>query len=432
MIYMTKKAWVISASMGYGHQRTAYPLKDIANNGKIINANDYDGIPDLDKNFWDSSRNFYEFISNFKKIPIIGESVFSIFDAFQQIPAFYPRRDLSKPTFSLRKNYSYIKNGWGKDLISKLKKNPLPLIATFFTPAFMAEYFKYPGDIYCVICDADISRTWAPLDPKNSRIRYFAPNNWVVDRLKQYGVKDKNIYLTGFPLPLENIGTKNREIAKEDLKTRLLNLDPGRWYLKQYRVLIENEIGKVSGKSLRPLTLLFSIGGAGAQKEIVINFLKGIKDKIKNGEIKIILSAGTRPDVISYFLRKMESIGLKGSIYKNIEIIFEQSVDRFFSKFNQKLRESDILWTKPSELSFYAGLGIPIIIAPSVGSQEDLNRKWLLRVGAGILMENPRYSGQWLFDYLSGGRLAEAAMEGFIEIEKMGVYNIKKILSQNG
>jgi hypothetical protein len=52
-------------------------------------------------------------------------------------------------------------------------------------------------------------------------------------------------------------------------------------------------------------------------------------------------------------------------------------------------------------------------------------------MGAGILMENPKYSGQWLFDYLNGGRLAEAAMEGFIEVEKMGVYNIKKILSQN-
>ena len=27
---MEKKAWVISVDMGYGHQRAAYPLKDIA------------------------------------------------------------------------------------------------------------------------------------------------------------------------------------------------------------------------------------------------------------------------------------------------------------------------------------------------------------------------------------------------------------------
>ena len=25
-----KRAWVVAADMGYGHQRTAYPLKDIA------------------------------------------------------------------------------------------------------------------------------------------------------------------------------------------------------------------------------------------------------------------------------------------------------------------------------------------------------------------------------------------------------------------
>ncbi|MCX6765079.1 MAG: hypothetical protein NT148_00880, partial [Candidatus Nealsonbacteria bacterium] len=163
---MNNKAWIISASMGYGHQRTAYPLREIAYGGNVINANDYDGIPDKDKNFWRSSKVFYEFISDFKKIPLIGEAAFNIFDYFQQIPAFYPRRDLSKPTFSLRKNYSFIKNGWGKDLISKLKKNPMPIVSTFFTPAFMAEEFKYPGDIYCVICDADISRTWAPLKPQ--------------------------------------------------------------------------------------------------------------------------------------------------------------------------------------------------------------------------------------------------------------------------
>ena len=35
---MEKKAWVIAVDMGYGHQRAAYPLKDMAY-GDIINAN---------------------------------------------------------------------------------------------------------------------------------------------------------------------------------------------------------------------------------------------------------------------------------------------------------------------------------------------------------------------------------------------------------
>ena len=71
-----KKAWVVAVDMGYGHQRTAYPLKDIAFGGKTINANNYEGIPEKDKKLWQQSRSFYEFVSRFKRIPIIGEFLF--------------------------------------------------------------------------------------------------------------------------------------------------------------------------------------------------------------------------------------------------------------------------------------------------------------------------------------------------------------------
>ncbi|GAI05993.1 unnamed protein product, partial [marine sediment metagenome] len=219
-----KKAWVVTVNMGYGHQRTAYPLKKFAFEQKVINANDYQEIPEKDKKVWETTRGFYESISRFKRIPLIGNMAFSIFDKFQKIPTFYPHRDLSKPTFSLKKIFSTIKKGWGRDLILKLKKNPLPLITTFFTPAFMAEVFNYPEDIFCVVCDADISRAWVSLEPAKSKIKYFAPNSWVVNRLKLYGVKKENIFLTGFPLPIENIGTEKQEILKKDLAYRVLNL----------------------------------------------------------------------------------------------------------------------------------------------------------------------------------------------------------------
>ncbi len=383
------KAWVVAVNMGYGHQRTAYPLRKIAKGG-VINANDYEGINKQDRNFWESTRKLYEFISNFKRIPVFGEAAFSAFNSFQSIPAFYPKRNLSKPTFSLKNIYSLIKKGWGKDLISKLKKEPAPLISTFFTPAFMAEAFKYPEDIFCVVCDADVSRAWAPLNPKKSRIKYFAPNSWVIERLKMYGVKEKNIFFTGYPLPEENTGDEKMEIAKQDLKTRLLNLDPQKEYLFHYKHLVEEQIGRLPFSSDRALTLLFSIGGAGAQKEIVLSFLKGLKKEIEEEKIKIVISAGIRPDVVSFFTRNLERAGLRRKMNKCIEIIFDSDISKFFEKFNSALRRIDILWTKPSELSFYSGLGIPIIIAPPVGSQEDLNKKWLLRIGAGIEMENPR------------------------------------------
>ena len=420
-------AWVVAVNMGYGHQRTAYPLRKFAFGEKVINANDYPGIPERDKKIWESTRAFYEFISKFKRTPLIGKFAFSLFDKFQKIPTFYPYRDLSKPTFSLKRIFSTIKAGWGRDLISRLKKESLPLITTFFTPAFMAEVFGYRGDIFCVVCDADVSRAWVSLEPRKSRIKYLAPNSWVVNRLKLYGVKEEDIFLTGFPLPTENIGTEKQEILKEDLSYRILNLDPLGKFYQNYKPLVDKHIGSLPEKTNHLFTLMFSIGGAGAQKEIVSSYLKALTMRIRKGEIRVILSAGIKEEVKEYFLADIKRFGLEGNLNKNIEIIFKKEIGDYFEDFNQKLRKTDVLWTKPSELSFYSGLGIPIIIAPSIGSQEDFNRKWLLSFGGGVLQENPKYANQWIFDYLASGRFAEAALRGFIEVEKMGVYNIEKI-----
>jgi len=429
---MKQEAWVISVNMGYGHQRTAYPLRNLAPDGKVINANSYQGIPERDKKIWETTRKSYEFISNFYQIPLIGKALFSLFDRFQKILTFYPKRDLSKPNFVLKQIYSSLKKGWGRGFIEKLKSQneKLPIISTFFTPAFMAEFFNYPGEIFCVVCDADISRTWAPLNPKLSKIKYFASTERVVERLKLYGVKPENIFLTGYPLPKENIGTKKMEVLKEDLKYRILNLDPQKRYFEKYKDLIEARLGKLPEKSDHPLTILFSVGGAGAQKEIGIKILKCLIWQIKQREIKIILSAGIKERVKEYFERELKKLKCNENNSRYVEIIFEKDIGGYFQKFNLALRKTDILWTKPSELSFYSALGIPIIIAPPIGSQEEFNKRWLLKSGFGLLQEDPAHAEQWLFDWLERGYLAEAAMEGFIEGEKLGTLNIQKIITK--
>jgi len=424
-----EKAIIISVNMGYGHQRTANNLKDF---GQIINANDYEGIPEKDREIWESTRRFYEFISNFKRIPLFGEIGFSVFDFFQKILSFYPKREISEANFTLKQVYNLFKKGWGKNLIEncKSKKEKLPLICTFFTPAFMAEFFGYPGEIFCVVCDADIARPWAPLNPKESKIKYFAPNQRVVERLKLYGVKKENIFFTGYPLPGNLIGTEKMEVLKENLKYRIFNLDPKKRYFEKYKDLIEEKLGKMPENNGHSLTILFSIGGAGAQKEIGIKILKSLREKIKKKEIKIIISIGIRKNLSAYFLENIKLLNLEKFLGKEIEIIFEEKIENYFRKFNRALKETDVLWTKPSELSFYSALGIPIIISPPIGSQEEFNMRYLLKSGFGILQENPNYTDQWFFDWLEQGYLAEAAMEGFIEGEKLGVFNIGEIISK--
>ena len=418
---MKKEAWVIAVDMGYGHQRTAYPLRHLAVGGKVINANNYEGISEQDRGTWKKAKEGYEFVSALARTPIIGPLVFGTFNKLQRILTFYPRRDLSKPNLQLKQTLAPIKKGWGEDLIKKLSKNPLPFIATFFTAVFMAENFKYPGQIYCVVCDTDISRTWAPLHPKTSRIKYFAPTQRVAERLKLYGVKPRNIFLTGYPLPEENIGSRKMEILKADLKNRLMNLDPKKSYFKNYKELVDLELGKLPQKSNHPLTLIFAVGGAGAQKDLGVKIVKNLTREIKAGKIKIILVAGIRIKIKEYFLEHTKGFG------DAVEIIFDETMEGYFKKFNQALRRADILWTKPSELSFYAALGIPIIIAPPIGSQEDFNQRWLLNSGFGLLQKDVRYVKDWLFDWLDQGFLAECAMQGFTEGEKMGTFNIKKM-----
>jgi UDP-N-acetylglucosamine:LPS N-acetylglucosamine transferase len=358
-----------------------------------------------------------------KNIPILGTTSFAIMDELQKIMTYYPKRDMSRPTFMLKNNYKSIDKGLGTDLIDRLKKNPLPIVSTFFMPAFLAEEHNYPEQVYCIICDADVSRAWAPLYPAKSKIKYFTPNTWTRDRLKLYGVKEENITLTGYPLPKENIGA-NLEIAKDDFKNRLINLDPNGRYRKTYEPLIKGVMGALPKKSDHPLTIMFAIGGAGAQKEICLEAINSLSEKIKERKLRFIISVGVREELRKYFANNIKNLKLDGWVH----IISGITINEYFKSFNEALRETDVLWTKPSELSFYSGLGIPIIIAPTIGSQEDFNKRWLIHIGSGIPQEDPKYTDQWFFDLLNGGDFAEAAMQGFMEIEKKGAYNIEKIV----
>ena len=434
-----KKAYVVAVDMGYGHQRAAYPLQDIATSPQfmgseyhIINANRYAGIPKLDIARWEGGRKLYEKISRMKHLPLIGEWIFSLLDYVQRIENFYPRRDLSKTTMQLRQIYRWIKKGWGKDLIEKLNKEPKPLIATFFTVAFFAEEHGFKDEIYCVCTDTDVSRAWAPLKPQKSRIKYLAPNRRVKERLELYGVKSDNISITGFPLPKENIGGKDLKILKQSIGARIVNLDPKMRYRKKYSKTVEEFIGKEycdkDCASGHPLTITFAVGGAGAQRELGVEILTSLRDLIDKGKIRLNLVAGTHNDVYLYYQKHIRDLGLEKKKNGHINILYADNKMDYFEEFNKVLLTTDILWTKPSELSFYAGLGMPIIMAPPVGAQEDYNRKWLLSIGAGFDQEDPRYTNEWLLDWLKSGWLAEAAMEGFLDAPRNGAYHIAEVV----
>ncbi len=413
-VVRTKRAYIVAVDMGYGHQRAVYPLRHLAaplptdqnRIGKVINANNYLGIPKKDRNHWTESQKLYEFISRFTAIPVIGNWLFRAMDYFQRIEPFYPKRDQSRPTLQLRSIYAGIKHGWGKDLITTLNKKPLPLITSFFIPAYFAEEHNYKGEIYLLCCDADVSRAWAPLKAGSSRINFLVPNQRVKDRLRRYGVRAEKITITGFPLPQENIGGKSETILKKYFTERLKRLQL---------------------KSKKPLTITFCVGGAGAQRDLGVTILNSLHQKIDKGEVNLNLVAGSRTDVYDFYKRAINQLHIKPKHQGCIQIIYALEKTEYFKIFNEALLTTDILWTKPSELSFYTGLGLPIIMAPTVGSQEEFNREWLRTLGAGLYQKDPRFTHEWLFEWLENGVFATAARHA-LDAPRQGAYAIEKLI----
>ena len=357
--------------------------------------------------------------------------LFDALDRWQQIDAFYPRRDLSKPNLQLVEIYRMIKKGLGKHLIAKLAENPLPLVTTFFIPAFCADYYNYPGDIWCVTTDADISRAWAPLDPKRSRIKYLASNGRVVERLKLYGVREEQIFLTGFPLPKELIGGPKETVLKDLLSDRICNLDPNGIFTEGYGRILQSELGAkrcVKKDGSHPLTLTYSVGGAGAQRQLGVKILNSLKSKIAQGKIRLNLVAGVRKIDATFYKDAVIAAGLKKQLGTGVCVPEFGSRAEYFSGFNEILKTTDILWTKPSELSFYAGLGIALIMAPPIGSQEEFNRLWVRYVGAGVSQNDPAYTDEWLFDWIASGGVARMAWNGSLEAPTHGTYRIEDMV----
>jgi hypothetical protein len=245
--------------------------------------------------------------------------------------------------------------------------------------------------------------------------------------LKEYGVPEKHIFLTGFPLPLELLGNRDLRVLKADLGRRLRFLDPDNRFWQLHGVNVEHFLGagNCNQRSKRKLTIMYSVGGAGAQREIGRRIALSLRTRIRKQEVKLILSAGVKESVREFYEGVKKEIGAGDD---SLQVVFGETPDAYFEAFNNALHDTDILWTKPSELSFYCGLGIPIVMAPAIGSQEKFNQRWLWEIDAAVRELNPDYTDQWLFDLLQKGDLAEAAWSGFLKARKLGTFNIMEIV----
>ncbi|MCS7184443.1 MAG: hypothetical protein NZ870_00730 [bacterium] len=420
-----KKVIVISADMGLGHERAAYALRHIAS--EIITAADPSIVKPNEYKFWKKVRLTYELLSRSRKVPIVGKVLYKLLYSIENIKPLYPIKDESKPTLQTYYVKKLIEKGLGRELLEYLVKKDTDVITTFYVPALLLDYMHYNGNIFCVICDSDVNRVWVSENPSMSKIKYFVPCDEAAKRLKNYGVKDEYIFITGFPLPIENIG-ENDEIIKVDLIDRLKHLDPFNKFISKYKFELLAEFGGLQYRK-RPLTLTFAIGSAGAQVEIAEQIIIGLRKKLLSREIALNVSCGIKGAIKERIYKFSIKNKLENILDRNLRIIYSPTKQSYFEDFNTLLRTTDILWTKPSELSFYAGLGIPIILAPPIGPHEEKNMHWLIKVGAAVYQEDIRYVSQWLYDYINDGVFALKAWSGYRNLLHRGSYEIREIIT---
>jgi hypothetical protein len=428
---LQKKFWLVSADMGYGHQRAIYPLKALSVNDKILNSNTSPNSTAKERRLWKEVLGIYEFLSRGGTVPLFGNFINNMMDKLLYIPKYYPLKEVPKPTLQVRYLKFCIKRGLCNGVNNDMKSHDLPIITSFYSTAIAAEMAGH-NIVYCIICDTDISRVWVPEDASESRIIYFATGTESSYRLRSYGVPGKNIQLTGFPLPIELLGDRSLNILRHNLTRRLRKLDPNRVFHNRYKhsvnaFLGNGDIGISAELNVEPITVTYAVGGAGAQKEIGRKIAQSLAKEIINNRVILNLVAGKRVELKEYFLNVKNEI-TDNNI--NVRIIWGENNEEYFDLFNECLQTTDLLWTKPSELSFYCALGIPIILTPSIGPQERFNRRWLRETGAGFKQQDPEYTHQWLFDMLSRCRFAEAAWLGFLKARKYGTYNILDFLDK--
>jgi len=422
------RAWVVTANMGFGHQRAAHALAYLAHGG-VLTAGSPDTTDEDEARFWRRLTWTYEFLSRTRGVPFVGGAMFGVLDSLLHIPPFYPLRDRSKPSLNNYLVDHLIRQGLGRSLLERLRSDWLPMISTFYAPSLIADHFRY-APVYSVICDADLNRVWVASEVARSRIQYFAPCGRVMRRLRQYGVPDERIFITGFPLPRENIGGPGMETLRGDLLRRLGRLDPqGR-----FTSVFGSTVQEILGDRPQPapggarVTVTFAVGGAGAQAGIGMLLAQSLKPGILDGRFRLVLAAGVNPLVEHLFRAFVSRIGLEAALGDGVLIVREECKQDYFDRFNALMRETDILWTKPSELSFYSGLGIPIVMAPPLGSQEGKNMRWLMDKGAALPQYTPSLALEWLSDMMKDGVLAEKAFSGFIKNRRLGVYKIEEVM----
>lgn len=389
---------VAAIDMGYGHLRPAAALADYLKT-QVLQME----LPPLgdqrDRDFWRRIRTLYEPLTRLSQVPALGPPMRTLLNTITAIPSPWPSRDLSGPTQGTKWMLKAARDGVGRALAEYLRQAQAPLMTTFYAAAILAELHG-ASRLHCLVTDSDVNRVWAPPEPRHSRIRYFTPGDRGRRRMISYGVAPERVRATGYPLPDELVGRDGAALRRN----------------------FEARARRLSGKGEPPL-IVFAIGGAGAQVPLARKLIAGMAPQLREGTLRLALVAGRRTEVASALSDALDDARAEA------EVLYDPDVFGYIRRFNELLARADALWSKPSEMTFFAALGLPFVSAPPVGVHEQWNLRWASDRGAALAQHDPAASGEWLREWIEDGVLLSAAEAG-LRLPARGLYEIADELEE--
>ena len=376
--------------MGYGHLRAAAALAE-ALDEPLLEVDRPPIASPGEARLWRRARGAYEGLSRWSQLPLIGGPFAALLERMTRIPPLAAPGELRTPVPAVEHLHRLVAAGLGAGLARHLDSHGRGLLTTFYAPAIAVDQQR-AGPVACVITDSDAHRIWAPMDASSSRILYLTPGRRAADRMRAYGVRSDRIVETGFPLP--------RTIATSD---------PG------------PRIARLEGRGDRPPTVVFAVGGAGAQSGRARQLVRGLREPIQRGDLRLVLVAGTRLGLGQRFRLWRSHAGLSSSA---VEVVAERDFATYLARFQQVLIDADVLWTKPSEMVFYAAMGLPLVLDVPVGDQERANAEWIVGLGAARWRPEPDAITDTLQSWLTDGSLARCARHGWDRVPRDGTRRI--------
>jgi hypothetical protein len=413
---------VVAVEMGYGHLRAAHTLAE-AFGTEVLRMDAPPLARPSETVLWQAAVRLYNALSQACDWPVAGPAARLILESITRIAPLRPDGAKEPAGLLTRLLDCLTRTVIGRHFRAVAASAERPILATY--PAIAMAARQVPGvRVFCLVTDTDLNRSWAPADAAQASIDYLAPSKQVAQRLRSFGVPDQRIHVTGFPLPARLVRQTQPALAR-----RLHRLDPKSAFRAQAPEGIGAFLRNNAPPSLmRPIALTMAIGGAGAQTRQVGQILQSLRGQILSGKLSLTLVAGKRHDVAGVLRKMVQSAGLAACIEGGIKILLADDTSKYFQLFEDCLAETDLLWTKPSELVFYAALGLPLLLAPPVGGQEHANREWLLSHGSAVDAGKPAVLDRRLEDLLATGELCRIAWNAYSRLDRNGCERILELV----